>query len=147
MRLFIVTSLITLSAFFGFSLSEHLHSLLTSQMVEQRDKKIKTLSIRLENCRTENILLREKASFSHLSSSIISCESSGNPLAYNSTSKDHGLFQINEYWHSEKMENMGLSIKNPIDNYIYGLYLLRIQGTEPWKASRGCWSKLTKMGE
>ena len=78
---------------------------------------------------------------------IISCESQNNPNAtrknYNKEgrlwSEDHSYWQINDYYHQSTMEKMGLDILNPLDNLKYGMYLLKTQGTTPWKASIKCW--------
>jgi hypothetical protein len=49
--------------------------------------------------------------------------------------------QINDYFHKDKMNSMGLDITNRYDSLRYGIMLLAQQGTQPWKASEWCWSK------
>jgi len=72
---------------------------------------------------------------------IIECESSGR---VNVTSKtgDHGLFQINIKLHSANAKNLGLDLKKPVDNMLYGIYLFETEGFKPWKASRKCWEEI-----
>lgn len=78
---------------------------------------------------------------------IISCESQIYKRAKNENldkngnvwSSDHGYWQINDFYHEESAKKMGLDIYNWQDNLEYGAYLMKIQGTAPWSASRYCW--------
>ena len=77
-----------------------------------------------------------------LALSIIWCESKMKMGAIGTLAKvgkDYGGFQINSYWHRETMEKMGLDIERSEDSLIYGVYLLKMQGEKPWRASRRCW--------
>lgn len=56
-------------------------------------------------------------------------------------SKDFGPIQINDHWHKEKMDKLGMNIYDWRDSLEYGVMLLKNQGLEPWNASRVCWSK------
>lgn len=81
---------------------------------------------------------------------IIKCESSMYGEAINRNrlpdgtiwSSDYGPFQVNDYYHKDIMKELGLDIYNQWDSLEYGFMLLSRTGVEPWKASRGCWSKL-----
>lgn len=84
-----------------------------------------------------------------LARNIIQCESQGNPKALNYNyrngevwSTDKGYWQINNYYHQERMTELGLDINNPVDNLKFGFMLLSEQGTEPWNASAKCWKTL-----
>lgn len=52
---------------------------------------------------------------------------------------DIGKFQINEYFHKERAEEMGLNLYNEHDNEQYALMLYKESGNSPWEASRSCW--------
>jgi len=82
---------------------------------------------------------------------IIKCESTNNPNAIGKNisketgevwSRDYGLMQVNDYYHEEEMNRMGLDIRDPKDSLEYGLYLYRRDGTKHWKSSAYCWSKI-----
>jgi hypothetical protein len=52
---------------------------------------------------------------------------------------DVGVMQINEYYHGETAERMGLELTDLNDNLAYARYLYEREGTQPWSASRACW--------
>jgi len=54
-------------------------------------------------------------------------------------SQDIGVMQINEYYHRDTAEKMGLTIEDFEDNLAYARYLYDTQGTQPWSASQPCW--------
>jgi hypothetical protein len=54
-------------------------------------------------------------------------------------SQDIGVMQINEYYHRDASEKMGLTIEVLEDNLAYARYLFETEGTRPWNASRPCW--------
>ena len=75
---------------------------------------------------------------------IISCESEYKSSAIGKMAvigQDIGIWQINSYFHEEAAKERGLNIYNSNDNLRYGMILLFEKGTQPWKASRTCWSK------
>lgn len=78
---------------------------------------------------------------------IISCESGGNPEAIGTMAvvgRDIGVFQINDYFHEKRTQELELNIYNVDDNLRYGMILLFEQGVTPWRASASCWkSKLS----
>ncbi len=53
--------------------------------------------------------------------------------------KDVGVFQINEKYHLESANKLGLDIKTLEGNIEYAAILLKHQGTQPWSASKNCW--------
>jgi len=53
---------------------------------------------------------------------------------------DVGVMQINEYYHEQTAENMGLELTNLEDNLAYARYLYEKEGTQPWSASSACWN-------
>lgn len=84
-----------------------------------------------------------------LAREIIRCESRIYKKATNENldkngniwSKDHGYWQINDYWHEETAKKLGFNIYDEWDNLEYGFILISQQGTSPWSASKGCWDK------
>lgn len=83
---------------------------------------------------------------------VIKCESAMYGTAVNHNrlpdgtiwSSDFGNWQINDYFHKEDMDKLGLNIYNEWDSLEYGFILFKQQGLAPWSASRACWSKLIK---
>lgn len=54
---------------------------------------------------------------------------------------DLGLMQINEYYHAEKAEELGLDLKSLEGNMAYAKYLYDREGSKPWNSSSKCWKK------
>ena len=54
---------------------------------------------------------------------------------------DVGKFQINEHFHKERAQKMGLDIYNEHDNETYALVLYKENGTRDWRSSQSCWKK------
>jgi len=54
---------------------------------------------------------------------------------------DIGVMQINERYHGETAENLGIDIYTVDGNIAYAKYLYDKFGTKPWSASKSCWSK------
>ncbi len=63
----------------------------------------------------------------------------GNVIRGKVNSNDVGVMQINEYYHNETAESMGLNLTNFDDNMAYARYLYKREGTRPWNASKTCW--------
>lgn len=75
---------------------------------------------------------------------IIGCESNTSNNSVNLSSVvgiDYGYFQLNSYFHEQRMREMGWNIRMPWDNLEYGFYLMSKEGTKPWIWSKPCWSK------
>ncbi len=79
---------------------------------------------------------------------IAMCESSlkqfdkhGNVIRGKVDDADVGLMQINERYHGEMAEKMGLDLETIEGNLAYAKYLYDKEGTRPWNASKPCWSK------
>jgi len=81
---------------------------------------------------------------------IIRCEGMGDSKAINPNiddkgnvwSIDFGSMQINNYFHANSMKKLGLDYFNEYDSLKYGIMLLSTEGTQHWKSSSYCWSKL-----
>lgn len=54
---------------------------------------------------------------------------------------DYGVFQINTKYHLETSKKLGYDIMDIEGNIAYAKWLYEKQGTQPWNASKGCWSK------
>ena len=80
---------------------------------------------------------------------IIKCESQmyGSAVNHNLDSSgkvwssDFGLLQINDYYHEDAMNKLGLDIHDQFDSLEYGFLLISKQGYKPWTASIGCWQE------
>lgn len=55
-------------------------------------------------------------------------------------SDDKGMFQINSFYHEEAATKLGLDIYTAEGNIAYAKLLYEAQGTQPWNASKPCWS-------
>ncbi|PCI29483.1 hypothetical protein COB55_02105 [Candidatus Wolfebacteria bacterium] len=80
------------------------------------------------------------------------CESSyrqhdkdGNVLRGKVDTRDVGVMQINERYHLDRAENLGLDIHSIEDNMLYARYLYNDQGLAPWKSSAKCWAKSPEL--
>ena len=55
-------------------------------------------------------------------------------------SRDFGWLQINDYYHTGTMKELGLDIHNKWDSLEYGFILMKKEGLKPWSASKHCWA-------
>lgn len=79
---------------------------------------------------------------------IATCEShmthygeGGSILRGKITPQDLGVMQISLTYHFDTARKLGYNLADMRDNIRYAYYLYTTQGTQPWRASRGCWSK------
>ncbi len=54
---------------------------------------------------------------------------------------DIGVMQINERYHGDTAEKLGMDIHTIDGNIAYAKYLYNKFGSQPWSASQKCWSK------
>ena len=52
---------------------------------------------------------------------------------------DVGVMQINEYYHSDTADKLGINLYTLEGNVKYAEYLFNKEGTSPWLASSKCW--------
>ena len=73
---------------------------------------------------------------------IIQCESGGNSFAKNSKSTALGIFQILDGTKALCEKNLGIVIDrtNDEDSWACAEWLFSKYGTQPWDASKHCWS-------
>ena len=64
----------------------------------------------------------------------------GNVMRGEINSYDIGVMQINELYHEEKAEELGLNLYTLAGNLTYARYLYDTKGTAPWKSSAACWN-------
>ena len=57
---------------------------------------------------------------------------------------DIGVMQVNEYYHGQKADELGLDIYNLDGNLAYAKYLYNKEGSRPWASSQKCWGKDAK---
>jgi len=80
---------------------------------------------------------------------VAQCESefrqvdgNGNVLRGTKNSFDVGVMQINEQYHLDRAEKMGVDIYSLGGNLEYARALYNESGTAPWSSSKPCWSNL-----
>lgn len=54
---------------------------------------------------------------------------------------DVGIMQINEYYHLEDSQKLGIDIHTVEGNLEYARHLYNTQGVQPWKSSSPCWNE------
>jgi hypothetical protein len=99
--------------------------------------------------------LREHYSDTPILLEIARCESTfrhydknGDIVRGRVNSADVGVMQINEKYHLETAEKLGLDIHTVEGNVAYAKYLYEKYGASPWSASSPCWSKtISSTGE
>ena len=81
---------------------------------------------------------------------IASCEShyrqydkDGHILRGEKNKSDIGVMQINEAYHAEAAEKLGLDIYTIEDNVAFAKVLYEKFGAKPWMSSSACWAKYT----
>ncbi len=65
----------------------------------------------------------------------------GEVLKGRAVSTDRGVMQINEYYHLDTANKLGINIYSLEGNLAYARYLYETQGTRPWRPSAKCWGK------
>jgi hypothetical protein len=68
-------------------------------------------------------------------------DANGNVLRGVVNSLDVGVLQINEKYHLDTAQKLGLNIHTLEGNMAYAKYLYDTQGTRPWNHSSPCWGK------
>lgn len=63
----------------------------------------------------------------------------GNVIRGRVNNADVGVMQINEKYHLESAERLGLDIHTVEGNVAYAKHLYDVYGTSPWNASKPCW--------
>ena len=53
---------------------------------------------------------------------------------------DAGMFQINTWYHGRRAKELGINLYTEAGNTEFALLLYEEQGTEPWNASKSCWT-------
>lgn len=60
------------------------------------------------------------------------------------TPEDIGIMQINDHFQGETAKSMGYDIRTIEGNLAYAKVLYDKQGVAPWRASKKCWSVISK---
>lgn len=68
-------------------------------------------------------------------------DENGNVLRGVQNPQDVGVMQINEKYHLDTAQRLGINLYTLEGNMAYGKYLYNTQGTKPWNYSSGCWGK------
>lgn len=79
---------------------------------------------------------------------IAKCESSFRHLGWNgkvlrgeTAPEDLGVMQINEFYHEERANALGLDLHTLDGNLAYAKWLYNKEGTLPWYSSAKCWER------
>lgn len=93
-------------------------------------------------------LVRNYYSDTPILAEVARCESqfrhygkNGNIIRGITNTKDVGVMQINEIYHNDKAEALGLDIYSLEGNLEYAKYLYEKEGTKPWRSSAKCWNR------
>ncbi len=83
---------------------------------------------------------------------VASCESefrqfnkNGSVLRGTENSSDVGVMQINEKYHLQVAQRLGIDIYTLEGNMEYARFLYNSEGTRPWKYSSFCWNKMREV--
>ncbi len=68
-------------------------------------------------------------------------DKNGDVLRGKLNKSDIGIFQINEYYHLKKSQELEFDIYNKEDNIKYAIYLYKKNGTKDWSWSKKIWSR------
>jgi len=60
---------------------------------------------------------------------------------------DIGVMQINEGYHADEAQKLGLDLKTLQGNMAFAKWLYEKQGTAPWQSSSDCWAKYQKIAQ
>lgn len=60
--------------------------------------------------------------------------------------QDVGIFQINEKYHLQDSQKLGLDIYSAEGNIEYAMEIMKRDGVRHWNYSRACWGNIAKTG-
>ncbi len=105
---------------------------------EQANNKILTTEAQVKAYFADTPILAEIA---FCESRFRQYDANGQVLRGIENAQDVGVMQINEKYHLDTAQKLGLNIHTLEGNMAYGKYLYSTQGTKPWNYSSGCWGK------
>ncbi len=98
--------------------------------------------------------VREHFAKTPVMAEIARCEShfrhldkNGKILRGTMTPEDVGVMQINEFFHAETAKKLGFDLHDIDGNMAFAQYLYDKSGTQPWSASKSCWSKTSNLAK
>lgn len=116
--------------------------------IESVDQNITDESIKHYEEKTVEQTVNEYFKNTPILSKVAFCESryrqfdaNGEVLRGVVNTQDVGIMQINEFYHLDKSQELGLDIYTLEGNLAYAQYLFDTQGLSPWVHSSKCWSK------
>jgi len=111
----------------------------------------KALDPKSNNISTE-FIVREYFADTPILARIAYCESKfkqfdnqGNTLRGEVTPKDLGVMQINEYFHGDTANTLGIDLYTLKGNLEYAMWLYEKEGTQPWISSQKCWDTYNEL--
>lgn len=135
-----LTAVITVSGATTFNTAQIAYGQITDDAAKAEKVAISesgTESIVREYFKDVPILIQVARCESHFRHTL----SDGSILSGRVDNADTGVMQINKRYHSDTAKALGLDLNNLYDNMAYARYLYEKQGTQPWNASKACWSK------
>ncbi len=112
------------------------------------DASAKKSTIILQDRKAVEKYLREQYADTPILVEIARCESEfsqfdkdGNVVRGIVNKADVGVMQINEKYHADAAEALGLNLHTIEGNVAYAKYLYSKEGSTPWKYSSKCWNK------
>ena len=79
------------------------------------------------------------AEIAHCESRFRQYNSYGDVIRGEENSQDVGVMQINEHFHLQTANKLGINLYSLEGNVAYARYLYEKEGVTPWKASSACW--------
>ncbi len=72
---------------------------------------------------------------------------SGDVIRGEQNNRDVGVMQINEDYHLDTAQLLGINIYTIEGNMAYARYLYEHEGTAPWSSSQYCWSRAARSAK
>ena len=120
--------------------------LVEASVVEQKGSMIQIDNTRFIESPTVEEYVREHFENYPVMAEVAGCESSFRQFGKNGdiirgrvNDDDVGVMQINEYYHGDTSDRLGINLYTLEGNIDYATYLFEKEGTSPWLASSKCW--------
>jgi hypothetical protein len=128
-------------------------------LIANKAKAVSVTELKLTNKKNDPVTfeeyVREYYTDTPILAEIAFCESSfrhfapdGEAVRGKVNKGDVGVMQINEYYHEDTANKLGLDLETIDGNLAYAQYLYDREGAAPWVSSSKCWKKsLSKVAK
>lgn len=147
----ITTSAFVLTSIYGSSVATTVDNSSTTTAPGVSVAKVEQTTTNIPTSKELEVKAREFFKNDPILVEIARCESSfrhltedGSVLRGKVNKGDVGLMQINEFYHADTAEKLGLDLETLEGNMAYAKYLYNREGGQPWKASSTCWNQAEK---